>query len=585
MTPTANSLNRILSTAGRWSLVFAAAVLPFELKNPMLSAGPFEITTVEMALYLVIAIWFLWKGTSRISSKQEQTQETMRKFGMSPFSCARAAVVLWAAVVVISALWAPTDKTAALKFALRNLAGCALFFAASDLAADGRSAARVCTALVAGSCVSAVAGIAEVRWPQAAAFLMNFKTQPSLTGAYLRASGTFQYVNIASMYWEACLPLAFTIPLLWSRRSRNRWWLCASASASLVLSAAVLAGASRAGIVIAILIPTFLILLSRHSARNLRIPSGITLVFLLSMITVQSATGGLPALRLTRDVSGWYRVEYRDYPAELKLQAGKLVKVPLTIRNDGTIPWRARGPQSVAVTYHWLDAAGKTILVWQGVRSEIPSDVEPGGTVELEAWVAPPASPGSYAMQWDMLQQDVAWFSIFAPGKAHVKVEVVPSGAASVSPEYRIPIGLPLASQPARRDLWRAALRLWLKNPLLGVGPDNFRRLYGPVLGLKNYDHRIHANSLYLETLASGGLFGAVGLLAVLTAVWASIHRAWSASKEISDRLLLVGVATGLAAFCIHGLVDYFLPFTPTYGLFWILAGLGVSLERMQESK
>jgi hypothetical protein len=39
-----------------------------------------------------------------------------------------------------------------------------------------------------------------------------------------------------------------------------------------------------------------------------------------------------------------------------------------------------------------------------------------------------------------------------------------------------------------------------------------------------------------------------------------------------------------LAAFCVHGTVDYFLPFTPTYGLFWFLVGSTAGLARNRES-
>ena len=143
----ANSLNRIFSTAGRWSLVFAAALFPFELKSPLLNVGPFQITTAEMGLYLVIVVWALSRLVElfRISSPQEGSGSG--KFRMSS---AHAAVILWAAVVILSALRTQTEHAAALKFALRNLGACALFFAASDLAVDARYAAQVCAALVAG---------------------------------------------------------------------------------------------------------------------------------------------------------------------------------------------------------------------------------------------------------------------------------------------------------------------------------------------------------------------------------------------------------------------------------------------------
>ncbi|MBV9544447.1 MAG: hypothetical protein JOY61_08710 [Chloroflexi bacterium] len=49
-----------------------------------------------------------------------------------------------------------------------------------------------------------------------------------------------------------------------------------------------------------------------------------------------------------------------------------------------------------------------------------------------------------------------------------------------------------------RLELWRAALKVFLAYPLLGVGPDNFRHVYGSALGLDAWDQRVDANNLYL---------------------------------------------------------------------------------------
>ena len=43
---------------------------------------------------------------------------------------------------------------------------------------------------------------------------------------------------------------------------------------------------------------------------------------------------------------------------------------------------------------------------------------------------------------------------------------------------------------------------------------------------------------------------------------------------------LLTFPAVGLAAYLVHGFFDYFLEFTPTYGLLWLLAGIVTALSR-----
>ena len=61
-----------------------------------------------------------------------------------------------------------------------------------------------------------------------------------------------------------------------------------------------------------------------------------------------------------------------------------------------------------------------------------------------------------------------------------------------------------------RGILWRAAFVAWRAHPLLGIGPDNFRHRSREFLGRAS-DERMHANSLYFETLADLGCAGLLG--------------------------------------------------------------------------
>lgn len=556
-------------TAGFALLLLLAALLPFELKTPLFHVGPLGITSVEICLYLTIGVW----GTAWLISRRRH------------WTAAHSAVAVWVAVLILSALLAPAYRAEALKFALRSLGGCALCFAAADLVRTPRSAALVGGALLAGSCLSAAAAQAEIWFPGAAAFLGIFKTESSLSGSYLRASGTFQYANIASMYWEATLPLALAVPVWWGRRRFGGPWWWAGVACSVFLMEAILLAASRAGVLIAMLAITALLFISRKSIVPLRSLAIVSLLAFFALLILHAATDELLVLRLTtRDVSEWYRADYGEFPERLTLEAGKIVRVPLAIRNRGRLTWHTRGRQSVAVSYHWLDPAADNILIWEGAHSGLPADVEPGAAIKMEPWIKAPKRPGSYTLQWDMLQENVAWFSVFGPTAAQVRVEVIPSSTPEVLPEDPPPIGLPLPWSPPRIDLWHAALQMWQQRPLWGVGPDNFRRLYGSYLGMKHFDDRIYANNLYLESLANAGLMGTLALLAVLISLAVWIRKAWTRSKLPEDRLLLFGIGLALAAYCIHGLVDYFLAFSPTYGQFWILAGTILGLGQGGEN-
>ena len=90
------------------------------------------------------------------------------------------------------------------------------------------------------------------------------------------------------------------------------------------------------------------------------------------------------------------------------------ISVPVT--NIGTAPWPARpGPTGtvplplVSVSYHWHDVTGKTI-VWDGVRSPLPTNVDPQGSATVNATVVAPAAACACILTIDLVREGVAWF-------------------------------------------------------------------------------------------------------------------------------------------------------------------------------
>ena len=118
---------------------------------------------------------------------------------------------------------------------------------------------------------------------------------------------------------------------------------------------------------------------------------------------------------------------------------------------------------------------------------------------------------------------------------------------------------------------------MWLSHPLLGIGPDNFRHEYGSYLGRAAFNDRITANNWYIELLATTGVVGLVIWLLVPAALILIAWRQWRMVAQ-RERLLVMGLSVALLTFFIHGAVDYFMEFTPTYGLLWLITGLFVGL-------
>jgi cephalosporin hydroxylase/glycosyltransferase involved in cell wall biosynthesis len=92
--------------------------------------------------------------------------------------------------------------------------------------------------------------------------------------------------------------------------------------------------------------------------------------------------------------------------------------------------WPATGANVVRLSYHWLDAAGATV-VHDGLRTPIPEELPEGQPVMLVMNVQTPASAGRFRLRLTLVQEAVAWFEDrgFEPLDLEVTVaEEDPSG-------------------------------------------------------------------------------------------------------------------------------------------------------------
>jgi O-antigen ligase len=127
--------------------------------------------------------------------------------------------------------------------------------------------------------------------------------------------------------------------------------------------------------------------------------------------------------------------------------------------------------------------------------------------------------------------------------------------------------------------------------PLLGIGPDNFRWMYGDFAGQTTWDRGNHANSVYFEWLADTGMIG-LALFAWLG--WRLLRASYGRLvadpvRETSDQtsrawIWRVGLAASLTAWFLHGAFDYFYEPLPTNLAFWLVAGLALAAARSARS-
>jgi O-antigen ligase len=105
---------------------------------------------------------------------------------------------------------------------------------------------------------------------------------------------------------------------------------------------------------------------------------------------------------------------------------------------------------------------------------------------------------------------------------------------------------------------WGAALRMWLDNPVVGIGAGNLMahfREYTPEWRFRI--PRGHAHNGYLQAAAQAGTIGLICYLAVLTMAWRRARRHLAVALTLDQRAACVGALGVTAAIAVHGVFEY----------------------------
>jgi hypothetical protein len=414
--------------------------------------------------------------------------------------------------------------------------------------------------------------------------LRLFRADPALVGGHVRAGGPFQYPTIAAMYLEVAFAFALCLlPIAVDSGRRRRVALVLVAV--LLIAEAITLTFTRAGL-LAMASTLGIIGVLRYRQRGVDRAVQI-LIVVAAVICLQLLTSrSFESLRLrwtTEGLDDWYRADVQA-PRELTIATGSRLSVPVTLTNTGGNSWDPDAPQPFRLSYHWLLPDADRVVSWEGLRTTFPARVRPGETVSLLALVEAPREPGRYRLLWDIEQEHRLWFST-EPGSTLAFSQATVVGAATGRTGRLSLMPLPRrVVRPRRMVLWGAAAKMIAERPWLGVGPDNYRLLYGQYAGLVPADPRVHSNNMYLEVLAGGGLAGG---LAFAWLLWRVAQRLVHALRQAAphEAAAVAGIAAACVGIALHGALDSFLSFTPTYVLIAVTLALASTMGRRKEEE
>ncbi len=477
-------------------------------------------------------------------------------------------IALVAASHVLSGWLAPVHAAEALRFSGRMVAMAAFAWAVAAAPLAARRSALVAITASAGlvALLAVVEGVG-VGLPGLDPWLNLFRESPFNVGGTRRATATTEYPNNAAAFLVCGIAAASGLTLALRRPRRL------VVTATLLLTVGVLYTYSRGALLAAALgLVALWAALRRQDRGGAREPL-VALGVLAATAFVFSTTREVFRLRLEAEGMGtWYRAAYRAAENPLRLRPGEIRTTAIELTNTGSKTWSV--DEAFRLSHHWRRADG-TMLRFDGARTALPRDMFPGQSVVMQAYVQAPEKEGRYQLDWDMVHEHTTWFSEQGVPMGRVTAVVEGAGQAAIpgaeAGTQFVPAPTPW--RPGRAELWRLALAMWWERPLIGVGSDNFRRLYGPLAGKAAWDARVYCNNTLLEAAATTGALGLAAFVALLLACGRAAWQRLRGAPPGWARAEAAALLALLAATVVHGLLDYFLAFTGHYLSFAFMVG------------
>lgn len=558
-----------------------------EVRRSVFALGSVNFTTTELVAGLFFLTSVVWATKDRADFFSWRVLDL--------------AVALFLLSNYISSAFSE-DRPSALKFSLRMTFAAMFYVGVSRLPARARSHIVIAGAITITMMVVTLIGLMQgfipgVDWPN----LLSPWQEGNITfGDYynVRVSATMPYPTVLSMYLEMALPLGVALGLwLIGKKESFRVSRNLLKAATIICMTAVLTvqhltytRTSLLATTVSMLAAAVLAMVYGYGRRVVVLftVTIAVLALVLGVTTIFSKTGA--ERYAIADKTRRYDAEYELLTFPMNMKLGQEYYADLRVVNRSDITWHKSGSDNFLAAYRWLGYPdGELYQVEDQTQSELPFDLAPGESADVQLLFKTPETQGQYVIVMEMFKGGITFLS-----KTDVTPVVVPvdfdSGGGSVfaipePPESfkYVDIKQQLLSRPV---LWRAAIDMWKTRPLLGVGPGQFRSEYHDYVSGIEPDDRIEANNIFLEALANTGLVGLATMVFLLgSAMWFQFRLVRDMADETSVRLLALGLLAAMVAYVVHSMLDFFLWQNGVTFLFFALLGLTAWLVDHQRNR
>lgn len=567
----------------RSRLVLAGACLTvlftaFEVKTPVFSLGPLSFTTSKIAAGIFIILSLVYATTNLSWYRSRRVLDL--------------AVLLFIASNFVSVL-AAEDKPSAFKFSLRMVSAALVYLAVSRLPARSRAHLWIAGCVAVTLAIVTVIGLLEnfipfIQWTE---ILEPLQEGVTTFGTFynVRIAATQPFPTVLSMFLELALPLALAFGFWLAEREadrRRRRWIEAAMVA--LLAAVMLVQVvtfTRTALVstpVSFLAGAGLAYVFGYGRRiwgYLLLGLGL-LVMTVGLLTLFS---NKMATRLdVAEQERHYGVEYKLLSISPDISLGQSGTANIHIRNTGSINWEPTGNDEVLMGYRWLMYPDmQEYNLDSDARLTVPSvpiSVPPGGEADMQISFTNPRENGKYVLVFDLVKVHVSWFSSAGPPPLIVPLEFIDGKALPLAISENadsFKAGEPVLVTPSRSQLWRAGLKTWEANPILGVGPDQFRDRYTSYIPELPRDERVRTHNIFLEAMANTGLVGlAVMVFLLVRTITVQFQLVRNRSQAVDARLVSLALLMASIAYVVHGVLDYFLWQTGVSFLVFFYLGL-----------